>query len=51
MGYKWTIEVWGQDEWGYRDMEFWAGEWLIPALFYMCKAKRMGYGCVRLAWR
>ena len=51
MGHKWTVEVWGQDEWGYRDMEFWAGEWFVAALVYMLKAKRQGYGCVRLAWR
>lgn len=53
MGNTYEVEVWRYSDIvdGYRNEQFWRGESFIAALWNLWKAKREGYGCVRLAWR
>lgn len=53
MGNTYTVEVWDKwtDKEDYHYHEFWRGESFFAALFNLWKAKRTGFGCVKLEWR
>lgn len=54
MGNTFTIEVWGPFDHrnaDYAYAEFWRGDSPLAALWHLIRAKRAGFGCVKLEWR
>lgn len=55
MGNKWTVSIWVYREWplesGYREERYMGSQSFLRAALAFWKAKREGYGCVKLEWR
>lgn len=58
MGNTWEVSAWewnddgsngGEGKWQY--VSHWRGESLLGAILAMRRAKREGFGCVKLEWR
>jgi len=53
MGNTWEIYVWkfvGKRP-AFQYVIYWQGESVFKAIYKMWRAKREGFGCVRLEWR
>ena len=47
MGYKWAVSGWGGDQY----ISCYYGDSLFSAFLSAIKAKRFGYGCIKIEWR
>jgi hypothetical protein len=53
MGNTWVVLAWGRSESTgiYEDVEVYRGQSGVAAVWSAIKAKRAGYGCVKVEWR
>jgi hypothetical protein len=55
MGYRWTVTIWVFRDFplesGYREEQYYGSQSWLKAAWNFIKAKREGYGCVKLEWR